>query len=120
MDTFPDVRSKQSMDLAAAAKARADQKHISIAEALIEIARENPAAVAGAYEELLHREIVSCGWPNHHETIYGSKIGERLSEMARKRSAEKNISFRVGLGEIGNENRDLWRAHREQVIGEKP
>ena len=118
MGTFPDLKNK-SKELAALAKQIAKERGISYVEALLAIGRENPGLVTNAYEDVLGRIVreTTVGWPGHQITI--TDIGQRLSEMARERSKEKNIPFAVALSEIGQEFPTLAQAHRLQVLGKK-
>jgi hypothetical protein len=44
-------------------------------------------------------------------------VAEQLAVMAHERAAQKNISYRAALSEIGKETPGLVHLAREQVVG---
>ena len=115
------VNMGKSKELSARARARSKEKGIPFVVALTEISREDPDLIAAAREEVVgdKLEFHTVGDPASTWNITAGELGQRLSELTRRRSKEKSISFREALSEIGRENSDLIRKVREETLGTK-
>jgi hypothetical protein len=110
-----EINVSKRNELAAAAKKRAGEKGISLGQALSEIGRENPSLVEASRLEVtgVKTRIETVG-PCSHQVV---DVAEQLAVMAHERAAQKNISYRAALSEIGKETPGLVHLAREQVVG---
>jgi hypothetical protein len=111
----------KSEELVAMAEARSREKGIPFDRALSGVAREHPELAEAARTEVLTeswalgvtRRFAGEPMPTLVEA------GNRLAEMVKARSREKNISLHAALLEIGREHRELAHAAREEALGMK-
>lgn len=109
---------KKSEKLRDLGRARAKEKGVPYAVALVEICREEPDLAKAAREETLGRrlEFKTMGSGG---TMVVVDVAERVAEMAKTRAREMNVPLAVALCEVRREFPSLAHMAREQVLGRK-